>query len=505
LRPFRIEHLLAVAWLSCTSVVASGAANSPPSDAALTLSPYTFVSSKGDSVAAEMGRLRVPERHGQPGSRMVELAFVRFRCTSPTAGAPIVYLAGGPGGSGIVTARGTRFPLFMAMRALGDVIALDQRGTGISKPNLECPQHYRLPLDRPLSRQLEIEQMTDSVHACATHWRNEGVDLEAYNTNESADDLASLADALGASRLRLWAISYGTHLSLTAIRRHPQRIERAILAGIEGPDHTLKLPSNTERLLDRIAKLAAQDSTVHAAVPDLVGALRGALASLDRAPARVRIPNTATPVADDSVEVVLGRYDVAGQMADLLGTAEAQAYFPGFVRAAARGDYVLLARVAMAFGNRGGGEVGNAMSYAMDCASGATAARRRQIEREAKTTTLGDATNGPQNFICDAWGVHELGDDFRAPVRSDVPVLFISGTQDLNTPPSNAEEIAKGFPNGKHLIIDGVAHSDPLFLSSPEILKRMLAFMSGAPVSTEVIRVPFKLRLEVSDLERFLR
>src|SRR5262249_23707802 len=92
--------------------------------AALVISPYTFVSSRHDPVAAELCVLSVPEWHGRPGAGAIELAFVRFRSTSPRPGAPIVYLAGGPGGSGIATARGSRFPLFMAMRALGDVIAL---------------------------------------------------------------------------------------------------------------------------------------------------------------------------------------------------------------------------------------------------------------------------------------------------------------------------------------------------------------------------------------------
>ena len=471
----------------------------------LVFSPHTFVSARHDTVAAELGRLSVPERHGKPGSAVIELTFVRFRSTSPHPGAPIVYLAGGPGGSGIAAARGSRFPLFMAMRALGDVIALDQRGVGQSKPNLECPQTYTLPLDRSVSRADEAALMADSVRACASYWRSRGVDLGAYNTDESADDLASLADALGAPRLRLWSISYGTHLALATIRRHSDRIERAILAGTEGPDHTLKLPANTERLLEQVAAMVARDSSVRAVVPDLMGTLRSALKRLDRAPARVRVPDARTPAQGDSVEVVLGRPEVAMLMADLLGSAETQAYFPGFVRAVGQGDYSLLVRLALAFGGRRGGSVGNAMSYAMDCASGATAARRKQIEREAAATMLGDATNPVQTVLCDAWGIRELGDEFRAPVRSDIPVLFISGSLDLNTPPANAAEVARGFPNAKRLLIEGVAHSDPLFLSSPEILTRMTAFLAGESASTEPIRVPVRFKTSLADIERLLR
>ena len=85
------------------------------------------------------------------------------------------------------------------------------------------------------------------------------------------------------------------------------------------------------------------------------------------------------------------------------------------------------------------------MSYMMDCASGQTAARREQIAREAKGTLLEDISNFPFPEICEAWNAPDLGDEFRAPLRSDVPVLFISGTLDARTPISNAEEYSKGF------------------------------------------------------------
>jgi pimeloyl-ACP methyl ester carboxylesterase len=59
---------------------------------------------------------------------LIELAFVRFKSTAKNPGPPIVYLAGGSGGSGIGAARGSRFPLFMALREIADVIAFDQSG-----------------------------------------------------------------------------------------------------------------------------------------------------------------------------------------------------------------------------------------------------------------------------------------------------------------------------------------------------------------------------------------
>ena len=91
-----------------------------------------FESEAGDTVDAFEGSLTVPENHSVPDSRDITLKYVRFPATGNASGAPIVYLSGGPGGSGIQTAKHRRFPLFMVMREFGDVIALDQRGTGAS-------------------------------------------------------------------------------------------------------------------------------------------------------------------------------------------------------------------------------------------------------------------------------------------------------------------------------------------------------------------------------------
>jgi hypothetical protein len=75
------------------------------------------------------------------------------------------------GGSGIASARGSRFPLFMAMREFGDVIALDQRGVGQSKPNLVCRESYDLPLDESLTREEAIRVTRERSRSCAETWR----------------------------------------------------------------------------------------------------------------------------------------------------------------------------------------------------------------------------------------------------------------------------------------------------------------------------------------------
>jgi hypothetical protein len=94
--------------------------------------PFRFKGWRGQEVDAERGFLEVPEDRRDPRSRRIRLGYVRFASTAARPGPPIVYLAGGPGGAGTDAATGPRFPLFMALREVADVIAFDQRGTGLS-------------------------------------------------------------------------------------------------------------------------------------------------------------------------------------------------------------------------------------------------------------------------------------------------------------------------------------------------------------------------------------
>jgi pimeloyl-ACP methyl ester carboxylesterase len=155
------------------------------------------------------------------------------------------------------------------------------------------------------------------------------------------------------------------------------------------------------------------------------------------------------------------------------------------------GDWSGFARVVAEQRTRG--RRGLAMSMSMDCASGVSPQRLERIRREARVAILGDALNVPWPEICEGWPHRDLGAAFRANFHSGVPVLFISGTLDARTPPENALDLLPGFPNGRHLVIEGGSHDDDLFLSSPLILETMSAFFAGlAPSRTRITLPPIE-------------
>lgn len=492
--------LLAAAWCHPSVAVASASDTAVPTgDGKLTIEPHTFTARDGTEVAAERGRLTVPMRRGTSDtgqdSATVELAFVRFPSTTTHPASPIVYLAGGPGGSGISAASGSRFPLFQALRSVGDVIALDQRGTGDSTPAFDCNERYMVPLDQPGSPEVATPILADAARRCMESAKASGIDPAGYNTLENAADLEALRVALGAEKLTLWGISYGTHLALATLKSFPDSIDRVILAGVEPLHHSWKLPSDQQALLQAISRRAAADPTIGERMPDLFASVGELLSQLEAHPVTVSMTH---PQSGQTFPVTFGPFDLQVVVANMLANPESFAPLPDLLARLQEGDWLALG-LAAARGRFG--EIESGMPFAMDCASGASDAWTARIAREAQDTLLGDAINFPFPGICSGVDVPDLGESYRAPVRSDVPALLISGTLDGRTPPANAEGIRPGLPHSVHLVLEGAGHSDPLFLSSPKILETMLAFLRGEPVKDQRIEVPVPAFLPLRHVE----
>jgi len=441
---------------------------------ALSVKPIEFKAANGKTVSAELGTFQVPAHHANPDGPTMTLSFVRFGATTNRPGNPIVYLAGGPGGSGIDTAKGRRFPLFMALRQFGDVIALDQRGTGMSDPPPRCRADHPYPVDEPFTEAAYLEYARRAAKDCQAWWRDQGVDLSAYNTRESADDLETLRRELDVDRLDFWSISYGTHLAMAAIRRMgDEHIGRVILASPEGLDQTVKLPARWDGYLHRLAALVASNPETARVFPDLEGTLRKVLDGLEKKPARVQVtPNGADQPVTISLGPVAVRYTLALLSKDPSGAAR----IPIMVYGLAAGRYESLARKIYGFVYAQPVSFG-AMSMAMDIASGISDERLERVRKQAETAFMGDILNYPMPQFRGLLEIPVLGDDFRAPISSSVPALVLTGTLDGRTFPEAHAEVLEQFSNGRELVIENAGHD--LFMASPKVTSAIETFMRG--------------------------
>lgn len=453
----------------------------------LTFEPYEY-KIEGQSIKGELGRLVVKENRRDPNSNLIELAFVRLKSTAARPGAPTIYLEGGPGSSAISVAR---FPEYMRaftkLREVGDVILLDQRGVGLSRPNLTRLSAQSLPIDFFSDQATALRIMKERSREAAEFFRNQGVDLRAYNTAESADDVDDLRKALGVDKVNLVGFSYGTHLGLAVIRRHGDHLNRVALIGTEGPNHTQKLPSTSDKQIETISNLAAQDSKIGAMVPDLAGLMKRVLDRLNKEPATVRITDRRT---NKPVDLKVGKFGLQLITIIDLGDTSDLPVFPALFYTIDKGDYSILARFLDKRYNQFSAGI-PVMMEIMDSSSGATRERQTQIEREARTSLMGNVMNFLD--VGEVFDNLDLGDEFRSPIRTNVPTLFVSGTLDNNTPPFQADEVRRHFKHSTHLIVENAGHED--MLVNERVTQAIVDYFCGRDISRVRIGLP-TLRFE---------
>lgn len=439
---------------------------------ALKWEPFALETAAGKA-AAELGRITVPERRNGSSKATIDLALVRIKSQASKPLPPLVYLDGGPGGDGYTVAQIDSYAdLFERIRETRDVILLSQRGTGLSRPRPSCAIPDPLPDDFFLSEETMTRELTRRGAECAATLRAQGIDLAAYNTEETADDVEDVRKALGVDRVALFGFSYGTHAALTVLRRWPASIDRVVLAGTEGPSHTWKLPRTMDQ---QFGKLAAE------AGGDLAAAWQRLLARSAAEPLRIAIDVRGT-----ARTVLVGPAGLQFILRRDIGDTNDWPVLPAAITQAEQGDLSLLTRaVARRFTGFTGGIA--LMPIAMDCASGASRERLEVIARQEPSPFFGRMTNFPFPGACGALELPMLPDTFRGPVTSDVPALFISGTHDSNTPPSQAELVASRFSRASHLIVENAGHESTLVA---EVRDAIVSFLRSDRVESRRLSAP---------------
>jgi hypothetical protein len=176
------------------------------------------------------GYLTVPENRSKSDGRTIRLAVATRRATAANPKPdPIVFLTGGPGGSGLGEGPGVAEEWHRDR----DVIFLDQRGALKSHPFLSCREIDAFMVSTVSLSWLSpetIEQDAATTRACRDRLAA-GAELAAYNTTESAADVADLRIAMGIREWTITGVSYaarspGRNSHRRSRRRHPAPHQR---------------------------------------------------------------------------------------------------------------------------------------------------------------------------------------------------------------------------------------------------------------------------------------
>lgn len=463
-------------------ILVAAIASLMPLGAGFAEDPITFEARSGDSVAAFQGSFEVPENRADPDSRMITIGYVRIPALDGADGPPIVYLAGGPGGSGTGTARGRRFDLFQQMRAHGDVIAFDQRGTGLSSNDLPtCDSSVFVPETEAVSDADYAQAYRDAIVECGAFWRDEGVDIGGYTTAESVEDISALRAHLGADRVSLWGISYGSHLAMAALNAIPDEIDRVVVASAEGLDQTVKLPAQTNAYFDRLQEAVNTQEAARAAYPDIEAMMRRVQARLHAEPMLIDVPQRD----GSTLPLLLQRRHVQQMTSGLISDPESAVWLLAAYASLDRGETQIAAQIFARFQRFGVPITLMPMSTAMDLASGISDARLALYQAQEAEGLAGGYLNFPMPQALGVWPDHDLGAAFREGPYGDTPVLLLSGTLDGRTYVESQAEALAGMSEVTTVIVRNSGHN--LFMENDEVHAVIHRFMRGEPVGTAEI------------------
>lgn len=407
---------------------------------------------------ARCGRLEVPENPQQSPGRRIALNVIRLPAiaSSPRPD-PLFILVGGPGEA--ATDLVDRLPsLFHRVNQDRDIVLVDQRGTGQSNP-LDCAAG-EAP-DYSLSAREIFTLQADLLRRCLAAYE---ADLRFYTTPYAADDLDQVRSALGYRRINLWGGSYGTRAALVYMRRHPDAVRSAVLDSVAPVD--IRLPHHAlvdvDGALRRLFDHCAREKSCRARFGNLESRARSLIAELDRAPRLVEMEH---PLSQEIMEVRVSGQLVASLIRLGLYQRDFGPVIPLAIDSAAKGDFRPLALLLI-----GTEDVSESISLGMQttilCTEDFSAENPKAENLSRPRSPTADVNNSilqlelvtPLRNTCDFWPEGNLPEGYFEPVRSNAPVLLVSGELDPVTPPRWAERAAETLPNSRHIRVPGAHH-----------------------------------------------
>lgn len=365
--------------------------------------------------------------------------------TQPREPDAVFAIAGGPGASTVESGGGVaRF--FVNKR---DVVLVDQRGTGGSN-RLDCD------LYGGVAGSFEKPFFIDKLKRCRQELENIA-DLRQYTTSIAMDDLDDVRAALGYDRINVFGGSYGSTAALEYLRRHPDHVRTVIVEAVVPPSYKLPLgfARAIQQSLDGLFADCAADKACQAAFPKLRDEFEAVLQRLATTPAIFKL---GPPTLSEPVSAKLSREMFVDFLRRILYSPVGESLLPAAIHSAYHGDFEPYARLCYQFSIRSQNQFAMGMWMSVTCGEDVPFITDAEMARETKGTYLGDFRVRAQREMCTTWPRPNVPASFTDPVRSDRPVLLISGDHDPASPPRYAAEAAKYLTNSRHIVVHNAAH-----------------------------------------------
>lgn len=425
-------------------------------------------------IDAECGTVSVPENPQDSNSTQITLNIAVIPAVSrDPAPDPVFFLAGGPGEAAtesfLIVAEA-----FNAINRDRDIILVDQRGTGKSNP-LFCSSAEEI-ID------LEDEDIQGYLQSCLA---NIDADPRFYHTSAAMKDLDLVRQGLGYDQINLYGVSYGTRAALVYLRLFPDQVRAVILDGVVplGWNLGTDTSENAQRAIDLIFQRCQDDPGCGEAFPDLKSEFQELQDRLHQEPAEVTIPD---PITAEEQTVTVDASYFASIVFNLSYSPETVALLPLLIHTTyEQNDFSLIAAQGLAVTSSLLSRMSDGMRYSVLCAEDIPFYQPPDTEEGY----LGDIFGEGFIDICNNWPQGEIPAGFHDPVRSNAPVLIISGEADPVTPPENGDVAAETLPNSVHLVLPGQGHVNIFRGCVPRLASQFFENGSLDGLETECVEV----------------
>lgn len=425
--------------------------------AAATLAPSKCAVDVPAGVTADCFTLSVPENRQKASSRTIGLPIVILRSANAAKKSdPVLFTVGGPGGSTLTNMKGRATIPLLRER---DVILFEQRGNKAATPALSCPEMndtQRLLSEQNIAGAAATMRQVEAAKSCRARLIAEGIDLDGYNTSESAADIADLRRLLGVP-LNLYSWSYGTQVLLEVMRAHPEGIRSVFIDSVLPPSMPYDEfgKRNILRALDAVFTDCEADLACSHAHPSVRANFHALLDGLNAHPHATTL-KTADGKAD--LPYLVNGRNVVEAMVVLLYDAATIGAIPKVIDAAAGGNFMPLESALQENIGDGGYTWGARFSvWCHDMAPFNDPAEvRREAERFPELGGYPSAAVAPE--VCAVWNVAPARPAYAQPVTSSIPALVYGGEYDPNTPPQWARMATQTLEHGTFVELAGRAH-----------------------------------------------
>jgi len=428
---------------------------------------------------AECAYFDVAENEQDPQGRHIQLFVVRLPAehSKPKAD-PVLLIDGGPG-EGASNDFLFFDKVFSKAARERDFYLIDQRGTGRSHA-LQCKQN-----EGDLNANPAAEYVRRRAQECL---QSLDADVRYYTTSVAVRDFEKIRQALQVSQWNLLGISYGTRVEQEYLRRFPQSIRSAVLDSVVPAAENLGplIPEFSQNALDLMYRQCAADKACAKRYPKLKEETEALLKSLTNSPATVDIENIKTENID---QVAVTSAHLLSLIRLSLYNTQTVAMLPTAIHAAvADGNYAPLYRRATLIFNTLSDNLALGMHNSVICTEDVPFYSDKELEQASKKPSyLGGTFVEILKNTCSVWPQGIIDDDFKAPLKSAVPSLVLSGEYDPITPPAWAAKVAQGLSNSRHLTLKGQGHAVSVEGCAPTIVAKFLDELNPESLDAECL------------------